>query len=188
MKVKSLSVVLVAAVSLTACQSSSVDKTGAVKDVWAGKVITPVTLSAVDSLESRGKEITYKLSKQSSENRVRLLIDNSANLPLQLNSVTISGAADNPCVVQAASGYQLPGNKLTVLDLIDIKAFENCVYGTNKVESGRYQISINHDGQFSAGVNTRTSSSAFIMTIDYSVGVTQTVSNLVGFTYFTTGI
>lgn len=47
-----------AAVSLTACQSSSVNKTGAVKDVWAGKVITPVTLSAVDSGESRGKEIT----------------------------------------------------------------------------------------------------------------------------------
>lgn len=37
MKVKSLSVVLVAVVSLTACQSSSVNKTGAVKDVWAGK-------------------------------------------------------------------------------------------------------------------------------------------------------
>lgn len=91
MKVKYLSVGLVAAASLAACQSPSTYTAGAVKNVWAGKTVTPVTLSVVSNGESRGKEITYKLSKQANEGRVTLLIDNAANVPLELHSVTISG-------------------------------------------------------------------------------------------------
>jgi hypothetical protein len=188
MKVKYLSVGLVAAASLAACQSPSTYTAGAVKNVWAGKTVTPVTLSVVSNGESRGKEITYKLSKQANEGRVTLIIDNAANVPLELHSVTISGDNENSCIVQTGGGYQLPANKQTAFDFVDIGTFESCLYGTNKAQSGRYQVAVNHNGQFSAGPNTSTRGLPFVMTIDYSVGATKTVSNLVGFTYYTTGI
>lgn len=185
MKNAKLSVICMAAMSLAACQNVS---NGQSKDLWQGKQITPASLSVPESVAASGDKITYHLSKQPNDNRVKLTINNTASMPLQLHSLTIHGSDNNQCIIQAKGNYQLPANKMTTLEVVDVKTFENCVLGLNDSQSGRYQIAISHNAQFTGGVNTSTSSEPFVMTIDYSVGQIKSVGNLVGFTHYTRAI
>jgi hypothetical protein len=173
-------------IALLGCSTPSFH--GENKELQLSKNKIYVGLRGASTVPSTTGITAVNIDKNPNNDTVYLAFNNPTTTPVSITSLVLSGETDNPCTVESEHPIQVPAKTFAKIEIIDFSSLEQCVLGNQRSKSALYRVAISGNTQYSSGPNTRYFSNAFMVTVGYSYGQVQSMTNIAAYTFYITSI